>query len=102
MKKTCWMPIYIYIYIYILGEKKQNAKLGEKYMWKIYLKSALSTPVLEHWRTGAQNSFIPKVSSRFLWQDSKSSHSFGKIQNLGVPEISEKKRFGVSLEDYFI
>ena len=32
-----------------------------------------------------------KVSSEFLRQDSQSSYSFGKIQNVGKTEVSEEK-----------
>ena len=34
--------------------------------------------------------FHSKVSTGFLRQDSQSSYSFGKIQNLGGPELSEE------------
>ena len=34
--------------------------------------------------------FYSKVSSGFLRQDSQSSYSFGKIQNVGGPELSEE------------
>ena len=32
-----------------------------------------------------------KVSSKFLRQDSQSSYSFGKIQNVGETELAEEK-----------
>ena len=35
--------------------------------------------------------FYYKVSSEFLRQDSQSSYSFGKIQNVGETEVSEDK-----------
>ena len=35
--------------------------------------------------------FYYKVSSEFLRQDSQSSYSFGKIQNVGETELSEEK-----------
>ena len=35
--------------------------------------------------------FFSKVSSSFLRQDLQGSYSFGKIQNLGGPEISAEK-----------
>ena len=34
--------------------------------------------------------FHSKVSGGFLWQDLQSSYSFGKIQNVGHPEISKE------------
>ena len=37
------------------------------------------------------NLFHSKVSSGFLQQDLQSSYSFGKIQNVGGPELSEEK-----------
>ena len=40
--------------------------------------------------------------SEFLQQDSQSSYSFGKIQNVGEIELSEEKRCSVSLEKDFI
>ena len=45
--------------------------------------------------------FYYKVSSEFLRQDSQSSYSFGKIQNVGGPELSEEKNSD-SLEKDFI
>ena len=33
-----------------------------------------------------------KVSSEFLRQDSQSSYSFGRIQNIGGPELSEEEK----------
>ena len=44
--------------------------------------------------------FFYKVSSEVLRQDSQSSYSFGKIQNVGETELSEEKN--VSLEKDFI
>ena len=35
--------------------------------------------------------FYYKVSSEFLRQDSQSSYSFGKIQNVGETELSDEK-----------
>ena len=35
--------------------------------------------------------FHSKVSTWFLPQDSQSSYSFAKIQNVGGPELSEEK-----------
>ena len=35
--------------------------------------------------------FYYKVSSEFLRQDSQSSYSFGKTQNVGETELSEEK-----------
>ena len=40
--------------------------------------------------------------SEFLQQDSQSSYSFGKIQNVGEIELSEEKKCNVSLEKDFI
>ena len=45
--------------------------------------------------------FYFKVSSRFMRQDSQSSYSFGKTQNVGSVETSEEK-VSVSLEKDFI
>ena len=45
--------------------------------------------------------FYCKVSGGFLRKYSESSYSFGKIQNVGVPEVL-KKKFGVSLGKGFI
>ena len=42
--------------------------------------------------------FYYKVSDEFLRQDSQSSYSFGKIQNVGETELFEEKEFSVSLE----
>ena len=49
-----------------------------------------------------------KVSSRFLRQDSQSSYSFGKIQNVGSPKLFEEKvqcimgeRFRISFSHLF-
>ena len=46
--------------------------------------------------------FRYKVSGEFLRQDSQSLYSFGKIQNVGEKELSEEKKFSVSLEKDFI
>ena len=46
--------------------------------------------------------FYYKVSGEFLQQDSQSSYSFGKIQNVGEAELFEEKKFSVSLEKDFI
>ena len=46
--------------------------------------------------------FYYKVSGEFLQQDSQSSYSFGKIQNVGEAELFEEKKFIVSLEKDFI
>ena len=46
--------------------------------------------------------FRYKVSGEFLRQDSQSFYSFGKIQNVGEKELSEEKKFSVSLEKDFI
>ena len=46
--------------------------------------------------------FYCKVSSEFLQQDSQSSYSFGKTQNVGVPELSQEKKISVSLQKDFI
>ena len=35
--------------------------------------------------------FYSNVSSGFLRQDLQSSYSFGKMQNVGGPELSEEK-----------
>ena len=40
--------------------------------------------------------------SEFLQQDSQSSYSFGKIQNVGEIELSEEKKCKASLEKDFI
>ena len=52
--------------------------------------------------------FNSKVSSGFLLQDSQSLYSFGKIQNVGDPELSEEKiqffiaeRFHISFSHIF-
>ena len=37
--------------------------------------------------------FFQKVPSEFLRQDSQSSNSFGKIQNVGETELSEEKTY---------
>ena len=43
-----------------------------------------------------------KVSSEFLRQDSQSSYSFGKIQNVGETELSEEEKVSVLFEKDFI
>ena len=46
--------------------------------------------------------FNYKVSGEFPRQDSQSSYSFGKIQNVGEIELSEEKKCNASLEKDFI
>ena len=43
-----------------------------------------------------------KVFSGFLRRDAQSSYSFGKIRNVGDPELSEEKKISASLEKDFI
>ena len=44
----------------------------------------------------------PEEQIILLRQDSQSSYSFGKIQNVGETGLSEKKKISVSLEKDFI
>ena len=46
--------------------------------------------------------FYSKVSSGFPRQDSQSTYSFGKIQNVRGLELSKEKKFSVALEKDFI
>ena len=46
--------------------------------------------------------FYFKISSGFLKQDSLSSYSFGKAQNVESPELKNKKKISISLEKDFI
>ena len=45
--------------------------------------------------------FYYKVSSEFLWQDSQSLYSFGKIQNVRETELSEEKKNECFLGEIF-
>ena len=60
----------------------------------------LNVPLLNDWRKVTYSQvhgspllklFYSKVSSGFLQQDLQSSYSFGKIQNVRGPELSEEK-----------
>ena len=49
---------------------------------KVTYSQVYGSPVLK--------AFHSKVSGGFLWQDLQSSYSFGKIQNVGHPELSKE------------
>ena len=50
---------------------------------KVRYSQVYGSPVLK--------ALLFQSSSGFLWQDSQSSHSFGKIQNVGDLKLSQEK-----------